>query len=403
MEKSNRDRPNPKRLKNLSPRNGSMFSGQDSARKPKVFIKTFGCQMNFLDSEVVVGILTREGFELVDSPGKADVILFNGCSVRQHAEERVWGGLGALKKIKAKNRNIKIGVLGCIAEAHKDEILRRFPQVDFVVGPRRIKEIDIFLDEVINKGNRLVVLGQGSDFLRDESFALRKNKTSAFVRIMVGCDNFCSYCIVPYLRGRERSRSSRHVLDEITTLVAKGHEEVILLGQNVNSYGKALEEVIDFADLLKQTAKIDGLKRIRFMTSHPKDISTKLIEVIAGEKKIVRHIHLPLQSGSDRILRLMNRGYSSGDYLTLVTKLRQAIPGLILSTDVIVGFPKETMDDFKKTYNLVKEIGFDNAFIFKYSPRLPAASVKMKDDVPLCEKEERNQMLLALCHKEVRK
>jgi len=372
-------------------------------RNMKIFLKTFGCQMNFLDSEVAAGVLTGDGFELVDSPGKADIILFNGCSVRQHAEERVWGGLGALKKLKGKNGKIKIGVLGCIAEAHKDEILRRFPQVDLVAGPRRVKEIGIFLGEVINEGNRLVALGQGNDFLKDESFALRKNKTSAFVRIMVGCDNFCSYCIVPYLRGRERSRPSRDILDEISSLVAKGYEEVILLGQNVNSYGKGLEEVIDFAELLKQTAKIDGLKRIRFMTSHPKDISTKLIEVIAAEKKIVRHIHLPLQSGSDRILRLMNRGYSSGDYLTLVTKLRQAIPRMILSTDVIVGFPQETRDDFKKTYNLVKEIGFDNAFIFKYSPRPPAASAKMKDDVPLSEKEERNQILLALCHKEVRK
>jgi len=359
--------------------------------------------MNFLDSEVAAGVLTGDGFELVDSPGKADIILFNGCSVRQHAEERVWGGLGALKKLKGKNGKIKIGVLGCIAEAHKDEILRRFPQVDLVAGPRRVKEIGIFLGEVINEGNRLVALGQGNDFLKDESFALRKNKTSAFVRIMVGCDNFCSYCIVPYLRGRERSRPSRDILDEISSLVAKGYEEVILLGQNVNSYGKGLEEVIDFAELLKQTAKIDGLKRIRFMTSHPKDISMKLIEVIAGEKKIVRHIHLPLQSGSDRILRLMNRGYNSGDYLRLVIRLRQAIPRLILSTDVIVGFPQETRDDFKKTYNLVKEIGFDNAFIFKYSPRPPAASAKMKDDVPLSEKEERNQILLALCHKEVRK
>ena len=289
------------------------------------------------------------------------------------------GLLWSLEKFRFKNRKIKIGVLGCIAEAHKDEILRRFPQVDFVAGPRRVKEIGIFLDEVINRGNRLVALGQSNDFLKDEAFALRKNKTNSFVRIMVGCDNFCSYCIVPYLRGRERSRLSRDILDEISTLVAEGCEEVILLGQNVTSYGKGLEEVIDFAGLLKQTVKIDGLKRIRFMTSHPKDISMKLIEVIAGEKKIVRHIHLPLQSGSDRILRLMNRGYSSGDYLTLVAKLREAIPRLILSTDVIVGFPQERRDDFKKTYNLVKEIGFDNAFIFKYSPRLPAASAPSPD------------------------
>ncbi len=362
----------------------------------KVFLKTFGCQMNFLDSEVVAGVLAGDGFELVDSPGKADVILFNGCSVRRHAEERVWGGLGAVKKLKAKNGKIKIGVLGCIAETHRDEILRRFPHVDLVVGPRRVKDIGIFLAEVINKGNRLLALGEDNTFLKDESFALRRSKTDAFVRIMVGCNNFCSYCIVPYLRGREKSRPSVDILREISALVAKGYQEVMLLGQNVNSYGKGLEENTDFAGLLEKAVKVSRLKRIRFMTPHPKDISSKLIKVIANEEKIVKHIHLPLQSGSDRILRLMKRGYSSGSYLRLVDRLRQAIPGVRFSTDIIVGFPQETREDFEKTHNLVKKIGFDNAFIFKYSARPPAASAKMKDDVPLSEKEERNQILLAL-------
>ena len=361
----------------------------------KIYIRTFGCQMNFLDSELVAGILSGSGYKLVDSPRQADLVLINGCSVREHAEQRVWGQLEMLARLK-KNKRLKIGLIGCIAENYKQEIFERFPCLDLVIGPRRIGEIKGLVEKALISGKRMLSCGEEKNLFQDESIARRKNKTCAFVRIMVGCDNFCSYCIVPYVRGRERSRLSGHILAEITKLARNGYQEIILLGQNVNSYGKGLSEGLDFADLLKRVNRVPGIERIGFMTSHPKDISMKLIEAVAGQRKVSKQFHFPVQSGSERILRLMNRGYTSAGYLKLVGKIRQVIPGAGLSTDIMVGFPTETEDDFRMTYDLVKKVKFNNAFIFKYSPRPPAASSRTKDDVSLNEKKERHRVLLSL-------
>jgi tRNA-2-methylthio-N6-dimethylallyladenosine synthase len=370
-------------------------AGGMTAKCPRVYIRTFGCQMNFLDSEVVSGILSSDGYQLVEEPGLADVVLLNGCSVRQHAEQRVWGQLRALKEIK-KNKKIKVGVIGCIAENYKDEIFKMFPWVDIVIGPRRLSEIKELLKDSLKDKNRILSCGEEKDLLEDESIAERKDKSRAFVRIMVGCDNFCSYCIVPYVRGRERSRPAKEIIAEVTKLSRKDYKEVMLLGQNVNSYGKGLGENMDFPDLLGEISKIKAIEKIYFMTSHPKDVSMKLIDTIAAEQKICRRIHLPVQSGSERILRLMNRGYTDTDYLRLVERIRRAIPAVILSTDIMVGFPTETDEDFKKTYNLMKRIEFNSSFIFKYSPRPPAPSSQMEDDVLLAEKKKRHQVLLEL-------
>ncbi|MEA3328741.1 MAG: tRNA (N6-isopentenyl adenosine(37)-C2)-methylthiotransferase MiaB [Candidatus Omnitrophota bacterium] len=351
--------------------------------------------MNFLDSELVAGILSGDGCELVDSPGQADVVLINGCSVRDHAEQRVWGQLGRLAELK-KGKRLKIAVIGCIAENYKEEIFNRFPYVDLVVGPRRISEIKKLLEKVIRDERRILSCGKEKRLLKDESIAKRKSKLQAFVRVMTGCDNFCSYCIVPYVRGRERSRPAKDILAEITKLMQTGYKEIMLLGQNVNSYGRGLPGDIDFADLLKKISNIKGIEKIGFMTSHPKDMSMKLIETIADEEKISRQVHLPVQSGSGKILRLMNRKYTNIDYLRLIDKIKRIIPKVTLSTDVMVGFPTETKDDFKMTCDLMKKVKFSRAFIFKYSPRPPAVSSRMKDDVDLNEKKQRHQVLLKL-------
>ena len=361
----------------------------------KVFIRTLGCQMNFLDSELISGILSLGGYKLVDNPKQADVVLINGCSVREHAEERVWGQLGRLAELK-KNKRLKIAVIGCIAENYKEKIFARFPYVDLIVGPRKIGEIKKLLEKTARGKRRILSCGEGKDLFKDESIAKRKSKLKAFVRIMVGCDNFCSYCIVPYVRGREKSRPLEDILAEITKLAQAGYKQITLLGQNVNSYGKGLAKGIDFADLLRKISGIKEIEKIGFMTSHPKDMSIKLIKTIAAEQKISRQVHLPVQSGSKRILRLMNRRYTNTDYLKLIERIKQVIPGVRLSTDIIVGFPTETRDDFKMTYNLMKEVGFNRAFIFKYSPRPPAVSVRMKDDISLDEKKQRHQTLLKL-------
>jgi len=361
--------------------------------KRKVFIKTFGCQMNVRDSELVAGLLLEKGYKLVDSPEKADVILFNTCSVRENAENRVWGNLGMLRKLKNKKPNLVIGVIGCMAQKFKIKLFEHSDLVDIVCGPSDEDNLPCLVEEFLESRNKILSVKNINKPRKEILPEYRANKVSAYVSISQGCNNFCSYCIVPYVRGKEISRKSEDVIREIKNLAQKGIKEITLLGQNVNSYKYG------FTKLLKEINSIDGIERINFMTSHPKDATEDLFKTMAELPKIVKHLHLPLQSGSDKILKVMNRGYTAKHYLKLAAKLRQIVPGCNLTTDIIVGFPKETKADFKKTCDLVKKIKFNSAYIFKYSPRPPALSSKLKDNVTQQEKERRNHILLELIKK----
>ncbi len=395
---------------------------------PRVYIRTFGCQMNEADSELVYTMLMQQGYEKAKSYEDADVILFNTCSVRKHAEDRVWGKVGELKKLKEKGKNgdsphsgtVPIfGIIGCMAKAQKDKIFERLPHVNFICGPSDIYEVvDLIEQAQENPNKHFSAIGKRKrPLMSRDCFAptpsvselamtkagYREDKIRAWVNISYGCNNFCSYCIVPYVRGREISRKPEDIIDEIKRLVDGGVKEVTLLGQNVTSYGhndkkKAapIQGQSPFCKLLKKINKINGLLRIRFMTSHPKDAGAGLFKAIKNLDKVCEHLHLPLQSGSDRILKLMNRKYTVSDYLRLVEQYRKIVPGGSLTTDVIVGFPTETEEDFYQTYMLMKNIKFDNAFIFKYSPRPYTAAAKIGDNLEKSVKEERNQSLLKL-------
>ena len=360
-------------------------------KKPSVYIRTFGCQMNMRDSEIILGMLQKQGYKQARQIEEADVILFNTCSVRQHAEERVWGQVGMLNHAKRKI----IGLIGCMAQNYQDEILRRLPHVDFVCGPANIYDIPDLLEKVARENVQLLAVDRiKRPLYTDCSF--RTNNLKAYVSIMYGCNNFCSYCIVPYVRGRERSRPLRHILDEVKDLAGRKLKEIILLGQNVNSYGKDLRGKINFVKLLEKLDKIKSIERIRFVTSHPKDASKELFQAMRDLPKVCEHLHLPLQSGCDKILKLMNRKYTLGNYLKLIDYLRNLIPDCSITTDIIVGFPGESEADFEKTSQAMKKIQFDKAFIFKYSPRPKTKAAELKDDVPLEVKKQRNQALLRL-------
>lgn len=343
---------------------------------PKVYIKTFGCQMNVADSERMRGALERGGFLIAEDESSADVVLLNTCSVRQMAEEKVWSKLGGLAGKKV------LGVTGCMAQQYGKEVFKRAPYVDLVCGTYRFHKIGELLEKAC-AGKKVVDVECVEDDMDCNGPALGCN----FVPISRGCDNRCSYCVVPYVRGPERNRPMEEIVSEICRL---GHKEVTLLGQNVNSYR---DGNYGFVDLLKRLNDVDGLSRIRFVTSHPKDASPDLFRAIGELDKVCEYLHLPIQSGSNRILEKMNRGYTREHYLWLIDNLGE---GVALSTDIIVGFPGETEDDFQDTYNLMKNIGFDSAFIFKYSPRPGTPAEKLDDDVPIDIKKERNQCLLKL-------
>lgn len=352
-------------------------------RKPSFFIQTFGCQMNFHDSEKIIAILEQIGFVEADSE-KADFVLYNTCTVRENANERVYGRLGQLKRIKKNNPEMIIGICGCMMqEEHVIEKIRRsYRFVDIVFGTHNIFKFAELLYARLKSGEQIIDIWKESDLIVEELPVDRKYDFKCGVNIMYGCNNFCSYCIVPYVRGRERSRKPDDIIREIKRLVDDGVIEIMLLGQNVNSYGKNLDEALTFAGLLKEIEKIDGLKRIRFMTSHPKDLSDELIEVMAASKKICRHIHLPLQSGSSRILKSMNRRYTKEQYLELVYKIKKAMPDISITTDLIVGFPGETDEDVDETIDVVKKVGYDSAFTFQYSKRTGTPAAKMENQVP---------------------
>ncbi len=340
--------------------------------------ETFGCQMNAKDSEKLIGILENIGFEMIEDES-ADLVFYNTCTVRDNANQRVYGRLGFVHNMKKKAPHKKIALCGCMMQEPSviEKIQKSYRFVDLIFGTHNIYKFAELIVAMYSSDSMIIDIWQDTDKIVEDLPAERKYTFKSGVNIMYGCNNFCSYCIVPYVRGRERSRDPRDIIREIEKLVSEGVVEVMLLGQNVNSYGKNLEEPMSFAQLLQEVEKIDGLERIRFMTSHPKDLSDELIQVMKHSKKICRHLHLPLQAGSTRILEAMNRRYTKEQYLALAHKIREEIPDISLTTDIIVGFPGETAADVDETIEVVKEVQYDNAFTFIYSKRTgtPAATM----------------------------
>lgn len=340
--------------------------------------ETFGCQMNAKDSEKLIGILQNIGFEMIDDEA-ADLVFYNTCTVRDNANQRVYGRLGLMNSMKKKNPHKKVALCGCMMQEPTviEKIQKSYSFVDLIFGTHNIYKFAELIVAMYSSDSMIIDIWNDTDKIVEDLPAQRKYSFKSGVNIMYGCNNFCSYCIVPYVRGRERSRNPKDIIREIEKLVSEGVVEIMLLGQNVNSYGKNLDEPMSFAQLLQEIEKIDGLERIRFMTSHPKDLSDELIQVMKHSKKICRHLHLPLQSGSTKILTAMNRRYTKEQYLSLAHKIRQEIPDISLTTDLIVGFPGETSADVDETIEVVKEVEYDNAFTFIYSRRTgtPAASM----------------------------
>ena len=364
----------------------------------KYHIITWGCQMNEHDSEKIAGMLEKMGHTPTKSYEEADIIVFNTCCVRENAELKVFSSIGNLKRLKNKNPNLVIAVCGCMVQqkhvAHK--IHERFPFVDIVLGTHNTHRFPEILECVVSQDQRVIEIWDESKDIVENIPAKRDSNIKAWVTISFGCNNFCSYCIVPYVRGRERSRKPQDIIKEVKKLAEEGFKEVTLLGQNVNSYGKDLSEEVRFSDLLYKVNEIPGIERIRFMTSHPKDLSDDLIKAIKECKKICEHIHLPVQSGSTSILKKMNRNYTKEHYLGLTEKIYREIPGVSITTDIIVGFPGETEEDFEDTLDVVERIRFDSAFTFMYSKRKGTPAAKMENQVPDEVKKERLQRLMDL-------
>lgn len=354
------------------------------------YVKTYGCQMNEHDTENIKAMLEEVGFSEVDDYEKADLVILNTCSIRENAHNKAFGMLGRLKHLKESNPNLVIGLCGCMAQEEKvvDEILKKYSFVNFVFGTHNINRLSDLLLENFNTGNQVIEVFSSEGNIIEDMPVKRQNSYKAYVNIIYGCDKFCTYCIVPFTRGKQRSRQPQDIIDEVKSLVNEGYKEVTLLGQNVNAYGKDLDIDYTMEDLLNDVSKTK-IERIRFVTSHPWDFTDEMIDVIAKNKNIMPYIHLPVQSGSNRILKLMGRRYTKEEYLTLFHKIRERIPNCSISTDIIVGFPNETEEDFNETLSLVNECKFDNAFSFIYSPREGTAAAKLKDDITLEEKERR--------------
>ena len=352
--------------------------------RPLTFcVTTFGCQMNARDSEKLCGILEKIGY-VEAAEDEADFIIFNTCTVRENANMRVYGRLGQLKPRKKKNPHMMIGLCGCMMQEPEvvEKLKKSYRYVDIIFGTHNIFKFAELIVTRFESQRMVIDIWKDTDKIVENLPNDRKFSFKSGVNIMFGCNNFCSYCIVPYVRGRERSRDPEAIISEIRQLVADGVVEVMLLGQNVNSYGKNLEHPITFAQLLERIEQIEGLERIRFMTSHPKDLSDELIEVMGKSKKICKHLHLPLQSGSSRILKIMNRRYDKEHYLELVDKIRAAVPDIALTTDIIVGFPGETEEDFEETMDVVRKVRYDSAFTFIYSKRTGTPAASMEEQVP---------------------
>ncbi|MBP1744602.1 MAG: (dimethylallyl)adenosine tRNA methylthiotransferase [Firmicutes bacterium] len=347
------------------------------------YIETWGCQMNEEDSEKLSGMLKRTGYSRTEERDAADIIIFNTCCVRENAELKVKGNLGALKKIKKERPDLIIAVCGCMMqqEGVAEEIIRKFPFVDIIFGTHNSYKFPEYLNRVKQENKSVVEVIDKEEGIVEGIPIDRESSVKAFVTIMYGCNNFCTYCIVPYVRGRERSREPQNIMNEIKDLVSRGYKEVTLLGQNVNSYGKELEPKVSFAGLLRMIREIPGLERVRFMTSHPKDLTEDVIDAIAEGGNLCEQIHLPVQSGSSGLLKKMNRHYDREMYMDLVRKIKAKIPGVAISTDIIIGFPGETEEDFQETLSLVNEVEYDSAFTFIYSKRKGTPAYDMDEQI----------------------
>lgn len=362
------------------------------------FIQTYGCQMNEEDSEKLSGMLKNMGYNKTSLKEEADIIIFNTCCVRENAELKVYGNLGALKKLKETRPEIVIAVCGCMMQQKDmaEMLIKKYPFVDIIFGTHNSYKFPEYLNRVKQEGKSIIEIMDKEDKIVEGIPVDRESDVKAFVTIMYGCNNFCTYCIVPYVRGRERSRSPQDIINEIKELISKGYKEITLLGQNVNSYGKGLEEEMNFAKLLRMVNEIEGLERVRFMTSHPKDLSDEVIYAIRNCDKLCEQIHLPVQSGSDNILKKMNRHYTRAHYLELVDKMKKEIPNVSLTTDIIVGFPGETEEDFKDTLSLIAQVEYDSAFTFIYSRRKYTPADNMEDQIDDAVKHERFNRLVEL-------
>lgn len=370
----------------------------ENIQEQKYFIETWGCQMNEEDSEKLSGMLKTQGYSRTDIKDEAAIIIFNTCCVRENAELKVYGNLGALKNLKKKNPSLIIAVCGCMMQQAgiAENIIKKYPFVDIIFGTHNSYKFPEYLNRVKQEGKSIIEITNKEEKIVEGIPVDRESNIKGFVTIMYGCNNFCTYCIVPYVRGRERSREVDDIEKEIKELVSKDYKEITLLGQNVNSYGKGIGESTSFAGLLKRLDNIEGLERIRFMTSHPKDLSQEVIDVIASSKKICEHIHLPVQSGSSDILKKMNRQYDKEQYLNLVKRIKEAIPNVALSTDIIIGFPGETEEDFLETLDLVKKVEYDSAFTFIYSKRKGTPADEMEDQIADEIKHDRFNRLISV-------
>jgi len=352
--------------------------------------------MNKLDSELSVGSLVKEGYAFVEDEKAADVILLNTCSVRHKAEHKVYSQLGSLRDQKEKNPGLILGVLGCMAQNEGKKIFKRMPHVNLICGTRMFSKLPELLKEINGTNKRILAVDEDGEVSFDRLVTQRQDRYKAFVSVMRGCDNYCSYCIVPYVRGREFSRPVEDIINEVKGLADDGCKEVMLLGQNVNSYGKGLGGNTTLATLLRKLDPIEGIERIRFVTSHPKDMTRDILEAVGELPKVCENLHMPAQSGSDKMLGKMRRQYTSEYYRELVEMARSLVPDITIASDFIVGFPGETEDDFEDTVSLVRDVRFQNCFVFKYSPRTGTAATELKDDVPEKTKKKRNQILLHL-------
>ena len=362
-------------VRNFEQKNGSL---------PRSHVTTFGCQMNARDSEKLEGILKEAGFMEEPDEKKADFVIFNTCTVRENANQRLYGRLGQLNRSRKQNPDMKIALCGCMMQEAEvlEKLKKSYSFVSLIFGTHNIYKFAELLFACLDSDRMVIDVWEDTDRIVEDIPSERKFSFKSGVNIMTGCNNFCSYCIVPYVRGRERSRDPKAIIREIERLAADGVSEVMLLGQNVNSYGKTLDTPMTFAGLLKEIEQIEGLRRIRFMTSHPKDLSDELIEVMKNSKKICRHLHLPVQSGSTKILEKMNRRYTKEQYLALVRRLREAVPDISITTDIIVGFPGETEEDFQETLDVVRKVRYDSAFTFIYSKRTGTPAAVMENQVP---------------------
>ena len=365
---------------------------------PLCCVHSYGCQQNVNDGEKITGQLCAMGCGVTDDMASADVIILNTCAVRENAELKVYGNIGELKHLKEKNPDLIIGICGCMAQEPKtvEKIKKSYRHVDIVFGTFASSELPRLMYEALTEKKLVVDVSEREGECMEDIPTVRTDKYKAGVAIMYGCNNFCSYCIVPYVRGRERSRKPEKILEEIKQLSEGGCKEIMLLGQNVNSYGKGLDEKIDFPELLRRVDEIDGDFRVRFMSPHPKDATNELFDVMAESRKICRSIHLPLQSGSDRILREMNRRYTVGQYMDIVDYARKRMPGLSITTDIIVGFPNETYDDFTQTLDVMRAVKYDNIYSFIYSKRSGTKAAAIIDHTPESEKSKWFRELLAL-------